>query len=166
MSACRHANLSPGQLGRLIEAGINDWGGVSPVTPDYVNPSLFGLSALRAATAEQNKHLLARLTVYPQYLAPQWLDRDVRRRVLEWADAEGLVRDDAWRAGVSEQPLACACCTENGSGGNRALDVCLRVRRSTTACWPCSVRAGRTLRRSARRQTSCARRRWAMWSVM
>ena len=72
-------NLSPGQLGRLIEAGINDWGGVSPVTPDYVNPEAPwpSLSALRSATAEQNKHLLARLTVYPRYLAaPQWLDRN------------------------------------------------------------------------------------------
>ena len=124
-------NLSPGQLGRLIEAGINDWGGVSPVTPDYVNPEAPwpSLSALRTATAEQNKHLLARLTVYPQYLAaPQWLDRDVRRRALDWADAEGLVRDDAWRAGVSERPpQPTALATQRMDHAvTEALDACLR----------------------------------------
>jgi FO synthase len=124
-------NLSPGQLGRLIEAGINDWGGVSPVTPDYVNPEAPwpSLSALRMATAEQHKHLLARLTVYPQYLAaPQWLDRNVRRHALEWADAEGLVRDDSWRAGVSEQPPQPTALANRriDASVTEALDACLR----------------------------------------
>ena len=124
-------NLSPGQLGRLIEAGINDWGGVSPVTPDYVNPEAPwpSLSALRTATAEQSKHLLARLTVYPQYLAArQWLDRDVRRRALEWSDAEGLVRDDSWRAGVSDQPpqLTELATKRMDPAVTEALDACLR----------------------------------------
>ena len=124
-------NLSPGQLGRLIEAGINDWGGVSPVTPDYVNPEAPwpSLSSLRMATAEQHKHLLARLTVYPQYLAaPQWLDPGVRRHALEWADAEGLVRDDSWRAGVSEQPPQPTTLANRrfDAAVTEALDACLR----------------------------------------
>ena len=124
-------NLCSGQLGRLIEAGINDWGGVSPVTPDYVNPEAPwpSLSALRSATAEQSKHLLARLTVYPQYLAtPQWMDRGVRSRALEWADAEGLVRDDAWRAGVSEQPPrpTALAAPRMDPAVTEALDACLR----------------------------------------
>ena len=124
-------NLSPGQLGRLIDAGINDWGGVSPVTPDYVNPEAPwpSLEALRAATAERDKRLVARLTIYPQYLSDgNWLAKEVRRRVLECADAEGFARDDQWRAGVSEAPPR----VEGGfgkridSGIQMILDACLR----------------------------------------
>jgi len=124
-------NLSPGQLGQLIDAGINDWGGVSPVTPDYVNPEAPwpSLEALRAATAERDKRLVARLTVYPQYLSDgKWLAKEVRRRVLECADAEGFSRDDQWRAGVSEAPPR----VEGGvgkridSGIQMILDACLR----------------------------------------
>ena len=124
-------NLSPGQLGQLIDAGINDWGGVSPVTPDYVNPEAPwpSLNALRAATQAKCKHLVPRLTVYPQYLqSPQWIDPRVRRRVLEWADAEGLVRDDDWRAGVSTA-LPVPSKIPSGrvdTGINGILDACLR----------------------------------------
>ena len=123
-------NLSPGQLGQLIDAGINDWGGVSPVTPDYVNPEAPwpSLSALRAATADRCKNLTARLTVYPLYLAEAgWLDKSVRRQALELADAEGFVRDDAWRAGVSEVPPK-----RNAILGSGRIDVA--VRESLDAC--------------------------------
>ena len=124
-------NLSPGQLGQLIDAGINDWGGVSPVTPDYVNPEAPwpSLNALRAATQAKGKHLVPRLTVYPRYLqSPQWIDPRVRRRVLEWADAEGLARDDDWRAGVSTA-LPVPSKTPSGrvdTGIIGILDACLR----------------------------------------
>ena len=89
-------------------------------------PSVF---ALRAATQAKGKHLLPRLTVYPQYLlSPQWIDSRVRRRVLEWADAEGLVRDDDWRAGVSTA-LPVPSKIPSGrvdTGINGILDTCLR----------------------------------------
>ena len=123
-------NLSPGQLGQLIDAGINDWGGVSPVTPDYVNPEAPwpSLSALREATLDRCKNLTARLTVYPPYLAESgWLDKSVRRQALELADAEGFVRDDAWRAGVSEVPPK-----RNALLGSGRID--LAVRESLDAC--------------------------------
>ncbi len=100
-------NLNSGQLGELIDAGINDWGGVSPLTPDYVNPEAPwpSLSALRAATAERSKQLLPRLTVYPGYLRePAWMDPAIRPAALELADADGLVREDDWRAGESSTP--------------------------------------------------------------
>ncbi|MDC1117314.1 7,8-didemethyl-8-hydroxy-5-deazariboflavin synthase CofG, partial [Luminiphilus sp.] len=100
-------NLNAGQLGQLIDAGINDWGGVSPLTPDYVNPEAPwpSLSVLRAATAERGKQLLPRLTVYPRYLSePEWLDPAIRPAALELADADGLAREDDWRAGASTKP--------------------------------------------------------------
>jgi len=100
-------NLNSGQLGQLIDAGINDWGGVSPLTPDYVNPEAPwpSLSALRAATAERNKQLLPRLTIYPRYLSePEWMDQAIRPAALELADADGLAREDDWRAGASAMP--------------------------------------------------------------
>ena len=124
-------NLSPGQLGKLIDAGINDWGGVSPLTPDYVNPEAPwpSLNVLGAATQAKGKYLVPRLTVYPQYLqSPQWLDPKVRRRVLEWADAEGLVRDDDWRAGVSTALPAPSKAPPRmvDTGITGILDACLR----------------------------------------
>ena len=124
-------NLSPGQLGKLIDAGINDWGGVSPLTPDYVNPEAPwpSLNVLGAATQAKGKYLVPRLTVYPQYLqSPQWIDSKVRRRVLEWADAEGLVRDDDWRAGVSTALPAPSKTPPRlvDTGITGILDACLR----------------------------------------
>ena len=124
-------NLSPAQLTGLIDAGINDWGGVSAVTPDYVNPEAPwpSLGALRAAATERNKHLVARLTIYPQYLdSADWLNRDVRRKALEWADADGFVRDDDWRAGLSERPpkQTVLHATRIDPEVTTAIDACMR----------------------------------------
>ena len=90
-------NLSD-DLGPLIAAGIDDWGGVSPVTADHVNPERPwpSLQRLREAT-ERSGHVLApRLTVRPSHgLDPErWLDERVRFPVLDRSDAEGLGRDD------------------------------------------------------------------------
>ena len=97
-------NLSPDHLTSLIDAGINDWGGISPVTPDYVNPEAPwpSLDVLRDVTARCGKLLLPRLTVYPRYLQdPRWISPGVRRVALELADSDGLAREDDWRAGRS-----------------------------------------------------------------
>ena len=71
-------NLSPGLIGNLIAAGVNDWGGVSPVTPDHVNPEAPwpAIERLRAETAAAGKCLTERLAIYPEYVreAPRWLD--------------------------------------------------------------------------------------------
>ncbi|MCW2632544.1 MAG: Radical domain protein, partial [Pseudonocardia sp.] len=92
-------NLSdPEQLGALLDAGIDDWGGVSPVTPDHVNPERPwpAIEVLREVTESRWLALAPRLTIYPEYaLAPQrWLDPALRFPVLDRADAEGLGRDD------------------------------------------------------------------------
>jgi FO synthase len=105
MSIQAPPNLSPVALPALIEAGINDWGGVSPLTPDYVNPEAPWpeIERLGRETAVAGKHLAERLTIYPAYAqAPiEWLDLAMRRVVLEQSDAAALGRENSWRAGRS-----------------------------------------------------------------
>jgi len=100
-------NLSPENLLELADSGLNDWGGVSPVTPDHVNPEApwpeCQLLAEQSATA--GKALRARLPVYPPFVAnADWLAPAVRRRCLEHADSQGLLRSCSWRAGESAAP--------------------------------------------------------------
>ncbi|MDR2214033.1 MAG: 7,8-didemethyl-8-hydroxy-5-deazariboflavin synthase CofG, partial [Pseudomonadales bacterium] len=101
-------NLSPGVLPALIDAGINDWGGVSPLTPDHVNPEAPWphLEQLAHETAQAGKFLEQRLTIYPEYArqSRQWLDPAVRPAVLKLSDAEGFAKRDSWSPG-EEQPL-------------------------------------------------------------
>ncbi len=103
-------NLSPGVLPQLVAAGINDWGGVSPVTPDFVNPEAPWphLEQLASETAAAGKFLTPRLTLYPAYAtAPEeWLHEAVREAVLQASDAEGLARTDAWTPGADMAPPA------------------------------------------------------------
>jgi len=92
-------NLSdPQRLGDLVAAGIDDWGGVSPVTADHVNPERPwpSLEVLRAATEGAGFALASRLTVHPTYAQDpdRWLDEGVRFPVLDRSDAESLGRDD------------------------------------------------------------------------
>ncbi len=96
-------NLSPGALGRLIAAGINDWGGVSPVTPDHVNPEAPWphLRVLEAATRAAGMNLVERLAIYPAYArdTSRWLDQGLRSAVLNHIDGDGLPRVDDWCPG-------------------------------------------------------------------
>ncbi len=90
-------NLSD-DFGDLLEAGIDDWGGVSPVTADFVNPERPwpSLTALQAATEAAGLGLAPRLTIYPEFAADpeRWLDPAMRFPVLDRSDAESLGRDD------------------------------------------------------------------------
>ncbi|MBD2859815.1 5-amino-6-(D-ribitylamino)uracil--L-tyrosine 4-hydroxyphenyl transferase CofH [Spongiibacter sp. KMU-158] len=99
-------NLSPGVLPQLVNAGINDWGGVSPLTPDYVNPEAPWphLQQLAEQTALSGKTLIERLTIYPDYAlrAEQWLDSAMRPAVLKQQDAQGLARGNLWSAGCGD----------------------------------------------------------------
>lgn len=96
-------NLSPGVLPQLVAAGINDWGGVSPITPDYVNPEAPWpqLERLADETAAAGKFLEQRLTVYPAYVVEgeRWLDNSVQTPVLRLSDAAGFARRDSWVPG-------------------------------------------------------------------
>jgi FO synthase len=96
-------NLNEGRLQQLIDAGINDWGGVSPVTPDHVNPESPWpeLERLQAETEATGHQLVERLTIYPSFIAQRhkWLDKQLFKSVLNHADSSGLARTDEWIAG-------------------------------------------------------------------
>ena len=97
-------NLSPGPLSQLIAAGLNDWGGVSPVTPDHVNPEAPWphLADLACETAAAGKVLAERLAIYPDYVRHDgdWLDDGLHASVLAAVDSDGLARTDGWSAGA------------------------------------------------------------------
>jgi FO synthase len=97
-------NLSPGVYGTLIQAGLNDWGGVSPVTPDHVNPEAPWpmIATLRKATASAGMILVERLAIYPGYAkeAARWVDARLAPRVLQASDSDGLARADEWAPGL------------------------------------------------------------------
>ena len=103
-------NLSPDALRALIDAGINDWGGVSPVTPDYVNPERPWphLDALAAATAAAGMALTERLAVYPAYARhpTRWIDDGLRKALLDKVDGDGAPRTDDWCPGSLDAPPA------------------------------------------------------------
>jgi len=96
-------NLSYASFPRLLEAGINDWGGISPVTPDHVNPEAPwpAIARLREATEACGLDLVERLALYPEYVqdATRWLDPALRGAVLAHSDATGHARADAWSPG-------------------------------------------------------------------
>ena len=98
-------NLSPDEYASLIDAGINDWGGVSPVTPDHVNPEAPWphLDALRAETARGGKVLVERLAIYPSYAldARRWVDSSLVAKVWQSIDGEGFARSDDWTPGTT-----------------------------------------------------------------
>ncbi len=98
-------NLSYDEYPRLVAAGLNDWGGISPVTPDHVNPEAPWphLDNLRRNTAACGKELVERLAVYPAYnqdLA-RWQDEALRTPVLRAIDGEGFARTGAWSPGIA-----------------------------------------------------------------
>ncbi len=99
-------NLQPEGLAHLIRAGINDWGGVSPVTPDHVNPEAPWphLRDLELATERADRTLVERLAIYPGYLSEpkKWLEPVPTKQVLRLQDTQGFAREDTWSPGAAE----------------------------------------------------------------
>jgi FO synthase len=99
-------NLVGAQYDLILRAGIDDWGGVSPLTPDHVNPERPwpAIDELAAHTAQAGFTLRERLTIYPPYLREPWLDPRLARHVAALADpATGLAAEDARPAGLPWQ---------------------------------------------------------------
>lgn len=105
-------NLSPGGYESLIAAGINDWGGVSPVTSDHVNPEAPWpeIAMLAQRTAEAGKILVPRLPAYPAYVqdADRWMAPAIATATRRLADAEGFARQDGWAPGLARLPALAA----------------------------------------------------------
>ena len=95
-------NLSAADFPRLMSAGINDWGGVSPVTPDHVNPEAPWpeIARLRDATEAGGRDLVRRLPVYPGWAGDAWQAPAVRPHLRRAEDSAGFARDDGWSPGV------------------------------------------------------------------
>jgi 7,8-didemethyl-8-hydroxy-5-deazariboflavin synthase len=92
-------NLNPDFFGAYIDAGINDWGGISPVTIDHINPEFPwpSIATVKKVTEEKGKKLRARLPIYPEYLKGSG-GFITSERLLQHAnliaDKFGLVRED------------------------------------------------------------------------
>ena len=103
-------NLSPGAFGALLQSGISDWGGISPLTADFVNPEAPWphLDELAHETRMNGKHLQERLTIYPRYALDnaRWVDEALRTAILRKIDTEGFARSDDWVAGGEVPPPA------------------------------------------------------------
>jgi len=96
-------NLAYDDFPLLLDAGIDDWGGVSPVTVDHVNPEAPWpeVERLREATSARGLALAPRLPLYPEHVADleRWVDPAVSAAVRRSADALGLAREDRWAPG-------------------------------------------------------------------
>lgn len=108
MSIQAPPNLAPNAIEDLIRAGINDLGGISPITPDHVNPERPWpeLEVLSMQLKNMGRTLSERLTVYPYYIAKAntWLDPSFTTALLHLVDGSGIVRTDDWECGVTRKP--------------------------------------------------------------
>jgi FO synthase len=107
MSLQAPPNLRPGALVALIRAGVNDWGGVSPITPDHVNPEAPWpeLAHLAEQTEAAGRVLLERLAITPAFAREpaRWVDESLRARVLSLVDSCGRARPEGWCAGYTRE---------------------------------------------------------------
>jgi FO synthase len=125
-------NLSYADFPRLLDAGINDWGGVSPVTIDHVNPEAPWpeVAALERATESRGLRLAPRLPIYPEFVAEleRWVDPAVSPFVLRRSDADGLGRESGWAPGSNVKAPALA--RPNGRVGDPRVAAALEKSRA------------------------------------
>ena len=103
-------NLNTGYLKSLVDSGINDWGGISPLTPDHVNPEAPWpeISHLAKTMANYGKVLTERLPLYPDFAlnSKKWIDPETSPALLRSMDQQGYAREDEWAPGQSTFPPA------------------------------------------------------------
>jgi 7,8-didemethyl-8-hydroxy-5-deazariboflavin synthase CofG subunit len=94
-------NLTPQAYQLYLLAGMNDWGGVSPVTSDFINPEAPWprITELKAVTEKAGFELRERLAIYPEYLTRRdgFVRESLRQRILAWTDHDGYVRREKER---------------------------------------------------------------------
>jgi FO synthase len=127
MSLQAPPNLQPAALAALVRAGVNDWGGVSPVTPDHVNPEAPWphLDTLAEQTRAAGRTLVERLAIAPPFARQplKWVDAALRVALRDVADSSGRARVDTWCAGGAGPIPAAAQSWIGGttSEGSRAV---------------------------------------------
>ena len=97
-------NLNSDYLDQILDSGINDWGGVSPITIDHVNPESPWpqIEQLEKITNNKGMELVERLAIYPEYIEDQsWYDKNLHSGILELSDSSRYGRHDQWRCGES-----------------------------------------------------------------
>jgi FO synthase len=103
-------NLSPNLIAQVIDAGINDWGGLSPVTADFVNPEAPWprVKSLARQMSELGRTLVQRLPIYPPYLRnpERWTDPAVRTAIVRASDSGQFARESSWASGSASKPPA------------------------------------------------------------
>lgn len=108
MSIQAPPNLRPGELSQLVRAGINDWGGISPVTQDHVNPEAAWpqIDHLATRTAGLGRHLLKRLPLVPSFVrqVERWTSPTIAQAIRRAADCWGYARGNDWFAGRGDTP--------------------------------------------------------------
>lgn len=89
-------NLNPDIYGQYVDAGINDWGGISPVTIDHVNPEFPwpSIDSVRKTTEQKGKQMRARLPVYPEFLEGGFISERLQGYVQLLSDGSGLVKEE------------------------------------------------------------------------
>lgn len=114
-------NLLPDNPGRILAAGINDWGGISPVTHDFVNPEAPWphLDDLSRETAKSGKVLIERLATYPDYVldADKWQGKKSAGLLRANSDAEGMARTGSWYSGKSSSDVLALSEVKSGASG-------------------------------------------------
>jgi FO synthase len=124
-------NLNAQEIEALVNAGLDDWGGVSPVTRDFVNPEAPWphIDDLEARLARMGRRLAQRMTVYPGFAgcADRWLDKAIAPAVLRHSDADGLGRDCDWRTGAPGEPPAHVLAALAGEAPGRVADDVARI---------------------------------------
>src|SRR4029078_9287768 len=92
----------------VVDAGINDWGGISPVTIDFVNPEALWPHTDRLADRMRalGRTLVQRLPMYSSYVRDRdvWIDKSLHARVLAASDSEYMGRDSVWFVGENKRP--------------------------------------------------------------
>ena len=90
-------NLSPNSYHSFLSLGINDWGGVSPLTPDYVNPEFSWPEIKKIEKNSKNAgfELKCRFPVYPEFFS--FISKGLRNKIKDIEDEEGLVRKEYWK---------------------------------------------------------------------
>lgn len=130
-------NLNAGRTGALIAAGLDDWGGISPVTIDHVNPEAPWpkIAALGGECAAAGRPLVERLTAHPAFVrdAGRWFEPGVAKVMRRLADSEGLAREVNWSPGVAHaapgspaQPLGKAPATVTSASLDAVLAQAVR----------------------------------------